>query len=331
MQEVRWGLIGCGKVTEVKSGPAFNKIAGSKLVAVMRRDREKAIDYARRHGVPKWYTDAQQLIHAPEVNAIYVATPPDSHAQYTIEAAEAGKPVYVEKPMARSVDECTAMVAACEKAGVPLFVAYYRRCLPGFLKVKELVESGAIGEVRFVTIQLYYPLRKEDRNRNNLPWRVIPEVGGGGYFFDLASHQLDYLDYLFGAIISVRGLASNQAGLYPAEDIVGATFTFKSGVIGSGLWCFSVSVDSTTDSIAIFGSKGHIVFSSFNHQLPITLRTHNGEQKIRFSTPEHIQQPLIQTIVDELLGAGRCPSTGRTAARTNQVMDAVLREWRKRG
>jgi len=327
LQQINWGMIGCGDVTEVKSGPAFNKIAGSKLVAVMRRDTEKAKDYARHHGVPKWYDDADKLIHEPEVNAIYVATPPDSHAAYAIKAAEAGKPVYVEKPMARTFAECQKMIAACEQAGVPLFVAYYRRRLPVFLKIKELLDSKAIGEARFVTISLYHPPRSEDLQRDNLPWRVKPDIAGGGYFYDLGSHQLDLLDYFFGPIVSVKGQAANQAGWYPAEDIVSASFVFESSVMGSGLWCFSLSDNLRKDRIEIVGSNGKIAFSTFGRE-PIKIESAKGIEEFQVPFPQHIQQPLIRTVVDELLGRGKCPSTGITAARTNWVMEEVLREWR---
>ena len=190
-EPIRWGILGCGTVTEVKSGPAFQKVPGSELVAVMRRDGEKARDYARRHGVPRWYDDADDLLHDPGVDAVYIATPPGSHAEYTVRAAQAGKPVYVEKPMGRTYAECQVMIEACEAAGVPLFVAYYRRALPAFLKIKELVDAGAIGAVRFVTMAVHRPPRPEDQEPDGLPWRVIPEVAGGGYFFDLAPHQLD--------------------------------------------------------------------------------------------------------------------------------------------
>src|SRR5690554_1696255 len=133
--EVRWGIIGVGNVCEVKSAPAMNIIPNSRLVAVMRRNGEKAKAYAERHGVSQWYDNADDLINDPEVNAIYIATPPNAHAALTQKAAQAGKPVYVEKPMARTYQECMDMVKICEKAQVPLFVAYYRRALPNFLKI----------------------------------------------------------------------------------------------------------------------------------------------------------------------------------------------------
>jgi predicted dehydrogenase len=219
MKTVNWGIIGCGDVTEHKSGPAFNLIEGSKLVAVMRRNATKAMDYAQRHNVPKWYTCVDDLIKDPDVNAIYVATPPDTHAKYTIAALNAGKPVYVEKPMALNFQQCQEMIAASEKNKQPLFVAYYRRALPGFLRVKELIDDGAIGDIRLINISLYQAPKEQDFEPADLPWRVDPEIAGGGYFFDLASHQLDYLDFLFGPAKVVSSIASNQAKLYAAEDL----------------------------------------------------------------------------------------------------------------
>src|ERR1044072_2126533 len=252
MGTIRWGIIGCGDVTEVKSGPGFQKANHSTLVAVMRRDGLLAKDYAERHGVSHWYDDASQLINDPEVDAVYVATPPSSHRQYTLMAAQAGKPAYVEKPMALNFDECREMIAACQTAGVPLFVAYYRRALPRFLKFKELVDSGAIGEARFVSVALYQPAG--NLNAATLPWRVVPEISGGGLFVDLASHTLDFLDYVFGPIASVQGCAANQARLYEAEDIVTGLFPFESGVAGGGAWCFTVAGKS--DVVTIVGKIG---------------------------------------------------------------------------
>ncbi|GAB2533305.1 Gfo/Idh/MocA family protein [Rufibacter soli] len=319
---IHWGIIGCGDVTEVKSGPAFQKVPHSKLVAVMRRDGAKAQDYAHRHGVPKWYDQAQDLINDPEVDAVYIATPPGSHLEYALQVAAAGKPVYVEKPMALNHAQCQEMVAACAEAGVPLFVAYYRRCLPSFLKVKELVDSGAIGDIRCVNIKLFHPVQK-DLQPDNLPWRVQPEIAGGGLFFDLASHQLDYLDFLLGPISKATGQTANQAGLYPAEDLVTAQFTFASGALGTGVWCFTVDPAQFKDEMEIIGSQGRITFPAFAPE-PIKLETSAGLEEFWLPPPAHVQQPFIQTIVEELTGTGTCPSTGVSAARTAWVMDQIV-------
>ncbi len=324
MFKTKWGILGCGDVTEVKSGPAFNLVPGSELVAVMRRDAAKAEDYAGRHHVPKWYSEADHLINDPEVNAIYVATPPYAHAELTIKALKAGKPVYVEKPMARNYPECQQMIDASEKYKTPLFTAYYRRALPGFLKVKELVDSGAIGEVRMVNMQLYKSLSNYDDK--DLPWRVDPEQAGGGHFFDLASHQLDYIDFVFGAITQVEAVALNQAGKYKAEDVVSASFITEKNIVVNGSWCFTIPEFLEKDTIEIIGEKGQINYSSFGF-VPVELVTEKGVEKFEFLKPKHVQQSMIQLVVDELLGKGKSPSTGVSGARTNWVMDEVVKEY----
>jgi 1,5-anhydro-D-fructose reductase (1,5-anhydro-D-mannitol-forming) len=316
---IRWGIIGCGDVTEVKSGPGFQKAGGSALVAVMRRDGAKAEDYARRHGVPRWYTDAEALIADAEVDAVYVATPPSSHKHYTLLAARAGKPVYVEKPMALEHAECRAMIEGCAAAGVPLFTAYYRRALPRFLRIKTLLDAGAVGTVRAVNVSV---CRAFAPPPGPLPWRVDPAISGGGLFVDLASHQLDLLDFFLGPITQAEGVAANQGGLYAAEDVVAATFGWDSGTRGTGLWSFSAWGD--TDRTEIVGTRGRILYATFS-DAPVIFETDAGIEALELPFPAHVQQPLIQTIVDELLtGTPSCPSTAASAARTTRIIDTLL-------
>jgi predicted dehydrogenase len=323
--EVRWGVVGVGNVCEVKSAPAMNHIPHSKLVAVMRRDESKVKDYATRHGVPKWYTSAHDLIHDPEVNAIYIATPPDAHLELTRMAAEVGKPVYVEKPMARTHAECLDMIAICEQAKVPLFVAYYRRALPHFVKIKKLMEEGAIGEIRTVHVNMKQVVVPEIITMLENNWRVIPEISGGGYFFDLASHQLDLLDFFFGKITHASGYAANQANAYKAEDIVTGSFVFENGVLGTGNWCFTSSHAAEKDEIIIDGSKGQIRFATFGKGEFTLIQDFQEPEHFHLNLPHHIQLPLIHSIVDELLGKGICPSTGVSGARANWVMGQLVK------
>jgi 1,5-anhydro-D-fructose reductase (1,5-anhydro-D-mannitol-forming) len=327
LKGVRWGIIGCGDVTEVKSGPAFQKAERSSLVAVMRRDQAKAEDFARRHGVPRWYSDAGRLITDPEVDAIYIATPPSSHKRYVMMAAEMKKPVYVEKPMAIDHAECRDMVAACDRAGIPLFVAYYRRAMPRFAKIKELLVERAIGDLRLVTVSLRQPPSPADLDHHTPSWRVQPAIAGGGLFMDLACHTLDLLDYYLGPVVFAAGGASNQGGLYDAEDIVTAHFRFQSGVHGTGAWCFT-SADRH-DRVEIVGNRGTIAFSTFENA-PVELIRDGRVERFEIPHPPHVQQPLIQTVVDALTGHGLCPSTGTTAARTSWVMDQMLESYRRR-
>lgn len=326
-EEVRWGIIGAGDVCEVKSGPALQQSKGSKLVAVMRRNAEKAKSFADRHGVSKWYNDADALINDPEINAIYIATPPSSHEEYTLKAAAAGKAVYVEKPMARTHKECLSMVNACKEAGVPLYVAFYRRALPNILKVKEIIDSGVIGDIRFVNIKLHKPLSPDIVGASDDPdnWRIFPEVAGGGYFYDLASHQLDAMDFLLGPIVDAHGFAANQGGTYPAEDITVGTFRFKNGVLGHGVWAFNTGEVSDEEVTTIVGSKGQVSFPFFgNHSVTLKIDG-QPEEVFNFDISKHIQKQLVQTIVDELLGKGECLSTGVSGARTNWVMQQLCK------
>ena len=331
MKTVNWGIVGCGNVCERKSGPAMYKTPHSALAAVMRRDAEKAADFARRHNVPKSYTDAAALIADPEVDIVYVATPPGTHRELAVQALEAGKPVYVEKPMAMNHAECLEMIAAAEKAGQKLFVAYYRRALPYFLKVKELLDGGSVGQPLTAEVRLLRPERPEDRDPARLPWRLRREVGGEGYFHDLAPHTLDILDFLLGEIADARGCKSNLGGFYDVADTVTAAFRFRSGVTGTGTWCFVAPAEAVEDSVAITGRKGIIRFStsvrvSTFDFTPVELVTARGVERFEIAPPEHIQGPLIETIVRELRGEGVCPSTGVSAARTSRVMDEIMKE-----
>lgn len=321
---IRWGFIGCGSVTEKKSGPAFGKVEDSQVVAVMRRDAVLAMDYAARHKIDKWYTDAQKLIDDPKVNAIYVATPPSTHAEYAIAAMRAGKPVYVEKPMAASYEECKEMLRVSEETGVPCFVAYYRRTLPYFKRVKQILDDGMLGDISTIQIRFSMPPYAADLRRDTLPWRVKKKYAGAGYFYDLASHQLDLLDYLFGPITDAQGHTSNIAGLYDVEDTVSATFQFESGVVGSGSWSFVAPPNMRTDTIEFVGTKGTLLFSTFMFT-EMVLQTSDCKITYKEKNPENIQINLIESIVRNLEDKdGEVLSTAESAARTNWVMDKIL-------
>jgi len=321
MKMIRWGIIGCGDVTEKKSGPGLQKAENSSLVAVMRRNSEKAADYAKRHNVPRWYDDAQKLIDDPEVDAIYIATHPNSHMEYTIKAAEAGKPVYCEKPLAISSEESKRMTSFCKEKGVPFFSAYYRRALPKFLKIKALLDSGVIGEIRYVHVAMHQSIAEVDKHGGG-SWRVRPEISGGGLILDVGSHALDILDWFFGPIKEAQGLSENQSKTYAAADIVSGSWKHENNVMGSGVFCFNTYKDD--DKTTIYGSKGELSYSVFANYEPILISTKEGEQTIEVSKPpEHIAQPLIQTVVNELLGKGVCPSTGESGSRTDWVMEKL--------
>ncbi|MDA3906028.1 MAG: Gfo/Idh/MocA family oxidoreductase [Bacteroidales bacterium] len=323
MKQIRWGIIGCGNVTETKSGPAFKQITGSSIVAVMRRNAKKASDYANRHQITKSYSDAMDLINDTDVNAVYIATPPDSHAFYTLKALEAGKPVYVEKPMAINYTEALKMHEASLKHNIPVFVAYYRRALSGFLKIKELIENDSIGKISNINLKLHLPARKEDYNTDDLPWRVIPEKSGGGYFFDLASHQLDWLDYVFGKAEYITSEVKNRCGLYAAEDFVQAKLLYQNSINFTGSWNFCVSKENEIDLIEISGNKGKISFSTFEFK-PIELENEKGKEIFSFEKPAHVQKQLIQQVVESLQGKDHCLNTAETALAASKIMEEIV-------
>ena len=326
MATIRWGMIGCGAVAEVKSGPGFYKAGNSKLLAVTSADPALTKSFAERHGVPKAYETSEQLVADAEVDAVYVATPPSSHKPLSLLVAKAGKHVYVEKPMAMRFEECREIVDVCAQQGVRLYVAFYRRAMPRFLKIKEWIDSGAIGEVRNVRAVQHQPPAPEDLSRATLPWRLKPEVSGGGKFLDMGIHELDLFDFLFGAIEEVHGIAGNQAGLYDVEDTVTATWRHASGVQGYGSWCYVCGHGE--DFVEIVGSKGRISFEFFSDK-PLTLISESGTQTADIPNPAHVQQPFIQSIVDDLNGVAPCPGNVESAVRSTWVADEVLKNYRK--
>ncbi|WP_183580169.1 Gfo/Idh/MocA family protein [Mucilaginibacter sp. X5P1] len=320
MSTINWGIIGCGDVTEVKSGPAFNKVAGSKLSAVMRRDATKATDYAQRHNVGKWYSDADELLNDPELNAIYIATPPASHLPYALDALKKGFNVYVEKPVTRNAAEAQQMADAVKQSGLKLTVAHYRRAVPMFLHVKNLLDSQAIGDVRTVQIRMWQARKPALVAKVESNWRVQPELSGGGYFHDLAPHQLDLMLYYFGEPEFYSGFSINQSENTPADDHVTGHILFKNKVVVNGSWCFNVAESETTDTCEIIGTKGKITFPFFGKY--VTLETEFGEETIEFTHPQHIQQPMIEKIVAYFKGEGPNPCSIEEAIVLMKIMDS---------
>ena len=321
MGTINWGIIGCGDVTEKKSGPAFNKVQNSSLAAVMRRDAEKAADYARRHHVERWYSDAGQLMNDIAVNAIYIATPPSSHVDYAVTALSRGFNVYVEKPVTRNAEEARRIAEAVYRyPEQKLTVAHYRRALPMFLKVKQLLDDKLIGDILTVQIRMWQsrkPALVADVTDN---WRVQPELSGGGYFHDLAPHQLDLMLFYFGEPDLYKGFSLNQSGANAADDHVCGQILFKNQIVVNGSWCFNVAKNQTTDSCEIIGTKGKITFPFFGNF--ITWETDTEEQTLNFTHPEHIQQPFIEKIVRYFNNEGPNPCSIEEAIVLMDIMDA---------
>ena len=323
MEKINWGIIGCGDVTELKSGPAFSKVPQSSLIAVMRRDAAKAEDYARRHKVPKWYSDAYQLINDPEINAIYVATPPSTHEEYTLAAINAGKPLYVEKPMAGDYAAAMHMAEVAKDKDIKLVVAHYRREQERFKKVKQLIQEKAIGDVRLVRLELAKTsLTPEEMADPKTAWRIDPATAGGGLFHDLSPHQLDLMYYFFGEVEKVTGLATNQGGIYRADDMVVANVLFKSGVVFNGTWCFNAG--QAADYCEIQGTKGKISFTVFSTD-SITVEMDGKAEVLTFDPLLHVQQPMIEAVVNYFLDKGPNPDSGYEGAEVMRLIETCVK------
>ena len=320
MKLYNWGILGCGDVTEIKSGPAYQQTENFKIKAVMRRDASKAKDYANRHNIEKYYSNAEELIQDVEIDAIYIATPPDTHLYYALKVAEAEKICCVEKPMAPSYQECVLMVEAFSSKNIPLYVAYYRRSLPRFNQIKKWINDGTIGDLRSLHWDLSKPSSEIDRNQG-LNWRTDAEIAYAGYFDDLASHGIDLFAYLLGGILDAKGLNLNQQKLYTAKDAVLGLWQHSTGVMGTGNWNFGTSVRE--DKVVLKGSEGTIRFSVFEDH-PICLENAEGKKEIFIENPLHIQQHHIENMRLDLLEGIPHPSTGKTAMHASWVLDKIL-------
>ncbi|MDT0538386.1 MULTISPECIES: Gfo/Idh/MocA family protein [Croceitalea] len=317
---LRWGIIGCGDVTEVKSGPAYNLTEGFKLAAVMRRSLDKSEDYAKRHQVPFFTNKASEVINNPEIDAVYIATPPDTHKLYGLKVAEAGKPCCIEKPMAPNYADSLEIFNAFQEKNLPLFIAYYRRSLPRFLKVKEWLDANLIGDVRHIRWHKSRSASPLDLNRE-YNWRTDASIAKAGYFDDIGSHGLDLFTFLLGDIENASGFAVNQQGLYSAYDAVTGSWIHKNGITGEGSWIFGVH--ERQDKVEIFGSKGEIRFSVLG-EFPIELISKTKNQSLFIEHPKHLHQYHVANMQMHLSGQKIHPSTGNSGLHTSWVMDKIL-------
>ena len=316
MKEINWGIIGCGDVAELKSGPAFQKVANSNLLMVMRRNEAKAKDFAERHNVPLWTSNADDILSNSKIHAIYIATPPSSHLMYTLQALKAGKHVYLEKPMALNSHEAADICQALDNSTGKLTMAHYRRKLPAFLKVKELLENNSIGEVLHVDLQVLQSKKElfiSDKRDN---WRVQPEISGGGYFYDLAPHHIDLMLHFFGPIDKLNSLTKPTNN--KVNEMVNGIISFTNGVQFRGLWQFNAAEINQKDECKIFGSNGCIKFSFFGTKVHLISKL--DERVFEFNNPKHVQEPMIKATVDYFLGNNKNPCT---ASDGRSVMNAL--------
>lgn len=322
---IRWGIIGAGNVTEIKSGPGFYKNENSQLLAIMRRDERKAKDFAERHNVSLWYNDAHALLANPDVDAIYIATPPLHHKEYALAALAAGKHVYIEKPVTMNAKECDDIIAAQRAATRKVSVAHYRRFVPCFRKFHELIQQGAIGKPLLARIDMLRSVNDHLIAKTDENWRVNPAVSGGGLFHDLSPHQLDLLLSWFGPAVDAKGFGTNQAGLYPADDCVLGWARLQSGIEFQGRWHYAVPKHLERDLCEIIGTEGSISINFFGEQV-IHLHNLNGQQSFRIPNPLHIQQPMIEQVNAYIRGERENPCSVIEAKAVMELIDCFTQK-----
>jgi predicted dehydrogenase len=331
---VRWGIIGGGDVIARKSGPAIIGVSGSKLTAVMCRSEVNAKEVTKKLGAVNYYTNAEDLVRDPEVDIVYIATPPGAHMEYALLVAKYKKACLLEKPFARSAYECREIIDAFGRSGSSLFVAYYRRAHDRWRLAQKLVQNH-LGTVTSISLKLHrsdhlLDVLDEGKDARNFGWRVNAEQAGGGLFMDLGCHMLDILDFLVGPIENVQGDAVRLfSPKYDVENVVSMTFRTKAGALGTASWNFVSS--SFEDKLEIVGTNATLRMSFFGKDFPVISYSDSDSVEVPPDSPvpEFVHQGLIQEIVNELRGANgwKCQSNGVSALRTAKVMDSVLRRF----
>jgi predicted dehydrogenase len=321
MNTIKWGIIGTGDVAEVKSGPAFQKIKNSELIAVMRRNAAKAKDFAERHNVPFWYDSIEDLLANKEINAVYIATPPSTHLEIAKKCLANKKFIYLEKPMTLNSVEAEELNTIVTENNT-IVVAHYRRKLLPFLKVKELIDSKIIGDVMFADIQILQSKENAIITKTEDHWRLKPEVSGGGYFNDIAPHQIDLMYFYFGEINKSQGFSSSikKDGVH---DLVNGIIEFKNGVQFRGIWNFNTTDKETKDECKIYGTKGTITFSFYGDRIIVS--SDSKEKVFNFTKPKHIQQPMIEATVNFFLNKSENPNTVKEGLTVMKIIDSFIK------
>ncbi|HEX8072333.1 MAG TPA: Gfo/Idh/MocA family oxidoreductase [Pyrinomonadaceae bacterium] len=317
MSRVRWGLIGCGDIARRRVAPALRDAADCELLAVSRARAAEAEPFAREFGARRWCADWRELLADAEVEAVYIATPVHLHAPQTIAAAEAGKHVLCEKPMALSVAECDRMLAACAANGVQLGVAYYRHFYPAVARLRQLLRAGAIGRPVFAHVQAFERFDPEPTHPRR--WLVERRRAGGGPMFDFGCHRIEVLLDLLGPVREVRGLTANVLFAREVEDTAAAALKFDGGA--QAVIAVTHAAGGPRDTLDIYGSAGALHVAALNEG---TIRIADAEGERVETHPPHanLHQPLIEDFAQALL-TGRAPQVdGRIGRAVAEVLEA---------
>ena len=318
MKKLKWGLIGCGDISRKRVAPSLRDLQNCEFIAVNREKNELAESFASEFGARKWHKTWQELVTDDEIDAVYVATPVNLHCPQTIAAAESGKQVLCEKPMALAVAECDRMISACRANNVKLGIAYYRHFYPVIDRIKEIIASGEIGQVVFSQInafEYFNPLPTDSQY-----WFLRKEQAGGGPMFDFGCHRIEVLLNIFGSVKYTKGFISRILFDREVEDTSTAFFSFNSGP--NAVLNITHAAYEPQDTMDIFGDKGSIHVPVLNAG-DMTVRTQAGDRTEEHSPEANFHQPLIDDFTHAVLDDGS-PAVngeiGREVARIEEII-----------
>ena len=249
---VKWGIVGASGIAHRRTMSGINIANNNELHALMVRDLERAEKLAKEHGVPFYYDSVDGILSDTEVDAAYIATPVYLHCDHVVQAAERGKHVLCEKPMAMNVDECKRMIDACNENGVHLEICFLMRFHPRNREIKQLIADGDLGEIVQVRIPFlkWYPIEEG-------LWRRTSARAGGGVLMDVGSHSIDLLTYLLGDVSKVVAFANSRTFRWEVEETTAVLMQMKSGA--HAIVDASFAVPHSESALEIYGTKGSIL------------------------------------------------------------------------
>jgi predicted dehydrogenase len=318
---VRWGLIGCGDIAAKRVAAALRDTSGSSLVTVARAKAELAPEFAQRHGARRWHADWRDVLGDGEVDAVYLATPVRVHAEQAVAAAEAGKHVLCEKPMASSVAECERMIAAARRHGVRLGVAYYRHHYPMVARLRELLASGEIGRPVLAQVQVFEPFDAAPGEARS--WLLRKADAGGGPMMDFGCHRIEVLLHLLGPVARVTGFPANvRFHDRDVEDTCVAHMRFASGA--EAVLTVTHAAAERRDTFELYGSEGSAHVPVLNDGL-LRIVSARGPREERHPPHPNLHQPLVEDFVAAVLARREPAVTGEIGLEVSRVLEAIYR------
>ena len=321
---IGWGIVGLGRIAETEIAPAVNAAPNSTLAGVVSRTAAKAQEFAARHGAAAAYDDYRALLEDPSVDAVYIATPNALHADQVVAAAEAGKHVLCDKPLATTVADAERAVAACAAAGVRLGITFQTRRHEGMREIRDLLAAGGIGSVRLVQVELG-PGRKLPQN-----WRTDPGLAGVGVMNNLGIHAYDLLRFLLGAeVVEATAVVDVEPG-FEVDTLALALLRFDNGALA--YVNANQSLPDPQQDLAVYGTEGRVLGRNVTRpDLTGSITVTGGDgTEARTVSSAGVFVVTVGAFADAVL-EGRDPSPGGLdGLRSVQIVDALARSVRER-